>query len=220
MMGKIRVVVADDHEVVRHGLRFSLGVERDLTVVGEARTGEEAIEMAREKRPDVMLLDVKLGDMEGPEVCRKLLAVSPRTAVVMLTNYGQDGTVLRSLAAGAKGYVIKDIELAELKKIVRAVYRGHAVLDPKVTTSIITTAAGRAARADGGCASANPVASLSETDLAIIRHVSNGLTNREIAGLVHLSPHTVKGYIEKMRGALAVRSRAQIVAEALKRGLI
>ena len=138
----------------------------------------------------------------------------------MLTNYDQDGTVLRSLAAGAKGYVIKDIELAELKKIIRSVHRGHPVLDPKVTTPVITTAAGRGAGTGGSHAQANPMASLSATDLAIIRHVANGLTNREIAALVHLSPHTVKGYIEKMRDVLQVRSRAQIVAEALKHGLI
>jgi len=219
-MDKIRIVVADDHEVVRHGLRFSLGVERDMTVVGEARTGDEAIRMAGDKHPDVMLLDVKLEDMDGPDVCRKLMAVSPKTAVVMLTNYGQDGMVLRSLTAGAKGYVIKDVELAELKRIVRSVHRGHSVLDPKVTTPVITTAAGRGARMDGQHGQTNAAASLSETDLAIIRHVSNGLTNREIAEKVHLSPHTVKGYIEKMRGVLEVRSRAQIVAEAMKRGLI
>ena len=219
-MDKIRIVVADDHEVVRHGLRFSLGVERDMTVIGEARTGTEAIRMAGEKRPDVMLLDVKLEDMDGPDVCRQLLAASPKTAVVMLTNYGQDGMVLRSLTAGAKGYVIKDIELAELKKVVRSVHRGHSVLDPKVTSPVISTAAGHGARGDGGHGHAHSTPSLSETDLAIIRHVSKGLTNREIAALVHLSPHTVKGYIEKMRGVLAVRSRAQIVAEAMKRGLV
>jgi len=219
-MNKIRIMVADDHEVVRHGLRFSLGVEQDMTVVGEARTGTEAIRMAGEKRPDVMLLDVKLEDMDGPDVCRKVLPVSPKTAVVMLTNYGHDGMVLRSLTAGAKGYVLKDIELAELKKIIRSVHRGHSVLDPKVTTPVITTAASRGARADGQHGQAIPRASLSETDLAIIRHVSNGLTNREIAAMVHLSPHTIKGYIEKIRGVLEVRSRAQIVAEAMKRGLI
>src|SRR2546428_205639 len=219
-MDKIRIVVADDHEVVRHGLRFSLGVERDMTVIGEARTGHEAIRMAGEKRPDVMLLDVKLEDMDGPDVCRQLSAVSPKTAVVMLTNYGQDGMVLRSLTAGAKGYVIKDIELAELKKVVRSVHRGHSVLDPKVTSPVISTAAGRGARGDGRRGQANPTAALSETDPPIIRHVSTGMTDQEIAAMVHLSAHTVKGYIEKMRGVLEVRSRAQIVAEAMKRGLI
>jgi len=94
------------------------------------------------------------------------------------------------------------------------------VLDPKVTSPVISTAAGRGARGDGRRGQANPTAALSETDLAIIRHVSNGLTNREIAAMVHLSAHAVKGYIDKMRGVLEVRSRAQIVAEAMKRGLI
>jgi DNA-binding NarL/FixJ family response regulator len=107
-MTSIRIAIVDDHEVVRQGLRLSLELEADMTVVGEARTGAEAIDLARQRQPpDVMLLDVRLGDLDGPEVCRRVLDVAPRTAVVMLTNYLQDGLVFRSLAAGAKGYVIR-----------------------------------------------------------------------------------------------------------------
>src|SRR2546428_12354997 len=111
-----------------------------MAVVGEARTGEEALRIVADCKPDVVLLDVRLEGADGPEVCRRILEVAPGTAVVMLPNYIQDGFVLRSLMAGAKGYVIKDVQLSELKKMVRSVYRGGSVLDPKVTGQVILTA--------------------------------------------------------------------------------
>jgi two-component system NarL family response regulator len=217
-MAKIRIVVVDDHEVVRHGLRLSLELEPDMNVVGEARTGDEAVQVARERQPDVMLLDVRLGDDDGPEVCRRVIEVAPRTAVVMLTNYMQDGLVFRSLVAGAKGYVIKDVELGELKKMIRSVYRGASVLDPKVTSQVVSTVSGLAA--PSRTTRAVHAASLSDTDLAIIRSLSEGMTNKQIGHRVHLSPHTIKDRLEKIFAVLEVRSRTEVVAEALKRGLI
>ena len=219
-MAKIRIVVVDDHEVVRHGLRLSLDSEADMIIVGEARSGDEAVQVAREKQPDVMLLDVRLGEADGPDVCRRVIEVAPRTAVVMLTNYLQDGLVFRSLVAGAKGYVIKDVELDDLKKMIRKVYQGAAVLDPKVTTQVVTTVSGMAAAATKR---ANPVisaAALSETDLTIIRSLAEGMSNKQIGQRVHLSPHTIKDRLEKIFAVLDVRSRTEVVAEAMRRGLI
>lgn len=216
-MSKIRVVVVDDHAVVRHGLRLLLESEPDMVVAGEASTGAEAVQIARETRPDVMVLDVRLGDLDGPEVCRRVLLASPETAVVMLTNYQHDDLVLRSLLAGAKGYVIKDVQLDELKNVIRSVHRGDSVLDPKVTAQLVSTVVGAGGRGPGRRA---PSATLSETDLAIIRYLSVGLTNKEISTRVHLSPHTVKDHIEKICAVLGVRSRVEVVAEALRRGLI
>lgn len=208
---RISVAIVDDHEIVRHGLRQALERERDIAIVGEACTGVEAVRLAETLRPHVMLLDVKLEDVEGPEVCRRVLAASPGTAVVMLTSYLQDSIILRSLNAGAKGYLIKDVELAEVKRTIRAVYRGHSVLDPKVAPRVIANATNGYAR---------PSASLSDTDLAIVRFVAGGLTNKEIASRVHLSSHTVKDHLEKIATAFDVRSRAEIVAEAFRAGLI
>ena len=219
-MAKIRIVVVDDHEVVRHGLRLSLELEPDMMVVGEARTGEEAVQMVVADRPDVVLLDVRLEGADGPEVCRRILEVAPGTAVVMLTNYAQDGFVLRSLMAGAKGYVIKDVQLSELKKMVRSVFRGGSVLDPRVTGQIILTAKSAAEAPTARPAGARKMTSLSDTDLAILRHLSDGLTDKQIAGRVHLSPHTVKDHLEKIRALLDVGSRTEIVATALRRGLV
>ena len=219
-MPKIRIVVVDDHEVVRHGLRLSLELEPDMALIGEARTGEEALAMVADGKPDVVLLDVRLEGADGPEVCRRILEVAPRTAVVMLTNYDQDGFVLRSLMAGAKGYVIKDVQLSELKKMIRSVYRGGSVLDPKVTGQVISTVALAVDAPVVRPGGPRQVTTLSDTDLTILRHLAEGLTDKQIAGRVHLSPHTVKDHLEKIRGVLDVGSRTEIVATALRRGLV
>ena len=137
---RINVVIVDDHEIVRAGLKQALEREPDIAIIGEARTGNEAVHLAETLRPHVMLLDVKLEDIEGPEVCRRVLVASAGTAVVMLTSYCQDNMILKSLNAGAKGYLIKDVELAEVKRTIRAVYRGHSVLDPKVAPRVIANA--------------------------------------------------------------------------------
>ena len=209
---RITVAIVDDHEIVRAGLKQALEREPDIAIVGEARTGNEAVHVAEGLRPHVMLLDVKLEDVEGPEVCRRVLAASPGTAVVMLTSYCQDSIILKSLNAGAKGYLIKDVELAEVKRTIRAVYRGHSVLDPKVASRVIANAT----TGNNG----KPGATLSERDVAIIRYVAGGLTNKEIASLVHLSSHTIKDRLEKIASSFDVRSRAEIVAEAFRAGLI
>jgi DNA-binding NarL/FixJ family response regulator len=218
-MGKITIVIVDDHEVVRHGLRLALDAEADMTIVGEAATGEEAVALAQRHQPEVMLLDVRLGDADGPDICTRVLVASPKTSVVMLTNYLQDGLVFRSLTAGAKGYIIKDVELTELKKMIRTVYRGRSVLDPKVTGQVISTVTG-ANRTPTASDMAAHMARLADTDIAIIRALSEGMTNKQIGVRVHLSPHTIKDRLEKICDVLSVRSRTEVVAEAIRRGLI
>src|SRR5262249_3510837 len=143
-----------------------------------------------------------------------------RTAVVMLTNYLEDGFVLRSLMAGAKGYVIKDVQLSELKTMIRSVYRGGSVLDPKGAGQGIAPVASAGGAPAGAAPGWRPAAALPDTDLAILRHLSEGLTDKQIAGRVHLSPHTVKDHLEKIRALLDVGSRTEIVATALRRGLV
>ena len=216
--GRIRIVVVDDHEVIRHGVREVLKTEGDMDVVGEAACGSDAIRLAEELQPDVMLLDVKLADFDGPEVCERVLAVAPRTAVIMLTSYLQDGIILRSLTAGATGFLIKDIEINELRRTVRSVHRGHSVLDPKVASRVIASV-----MAENGPAAARKAAApprLSDVDVAILRHLAKGSTNKEIAGLVHLSTHTVKDHLQKIGISLDARTRTEMVAAALRAGLI
>jgi DNA-binding NarL/FixJ family response regulator len=211
---RIRIVVVDDHEVVRHGLRHFLEREADMAIVGEAGSGVDAIRLAEVTRPDVVLLDAKLGDIDGPDVCRRIVAASPATSVVMLTGYLQDGVVLQCLAAGAKGYLIKDVDLAEVTRTVRAVHRGESVLDPKVASRVIASATTRTGISPRGCAV------LSNSDRAIVQHVAAGLTNKQIAARVHLSPHTVKDRLERIAADLGVRSRTEIVVESMRAGLV
>jgi two-component system NarL family response regulator len=218
--GKIRIVVVDDHEVVRVGLCESLGGEPDMVVVGEARTGADGMRLAEQQRPDVVLLDVRLEDMDGPDVCRQLVALGSGLAVVMLTGHTQEGLIRRCLAAGARGYVIKDIELSELKRAIRSVHRGHTVLDPQITGSLVAQMTGGERDDDRHPVVGGFGTLLSDLEVRIVRQLADGLTVKEIAERVHLSPHTVKDRLAKIRAKLAARSRTTIVAEALKRGLI
>ncbi len=216
-MTRIRIAVVDDHEVVRQGLRATLEAEADMQIVGEAGTGEDAVRVARQQRPDVMLLDVRLAETDGPSVCARARAAAPKMAVVMLTSYRDNAMVVRSLAAGARGYVIKDVELTELKRTIRSVFRGHSVLDPKVAGRVISAAVETRPASSGA---AGGRMRLSDIDVAIIRDLARGLTNKEIARVIHRSPHTVKDRLEKIGAILDAHSRTEIVAEALRAGLI
>ncbi len=218
-MSKIRIVVVDDHEVVRVGLCESLEAEPDMVVVGDARTGADAVRVAQEQQPDVMLLDVKLEDMDGPDVCRRILTLVPKIAVVMFTGHTQEGLILRSLAAGAKGYVIKDVELAELKQAIRSVRRGHTVIPQDHWLTYRPDDRNRAG-GPGGQPAATPTAVLSDLEVRIVRQLADGRTIKQIAERVHLSPHTIKDRLAKIRAKVGARSRTGIVVEALKRGLI
>jgi DNA-binding NarL/FixJ family response regulator len=219
-MAKIRILIADDHEIVRLGLRAALEPEPDMTIVGEAQSGQQALTLAREQQPDVVLLDVKLGDMDGSEVCAQILHLRPRTTVIMLTNYSQDMVVLQSLNAGAKCYLLKDVPLEGLRGTIRTAFRGGAVLDPKVAPYVISKAVQRGAPASPDARGAGSAGPLSTTDLITVQQLARGLTNKEIGQRLHVSEHTIKDRLEKISAALGARSRTEIVAEAFRRGLI
>ena len=211
--GRIRVLVVDDHEMVREGLMAMLQPERDIEVVGQTGSGVAVVDLVESTRPDIVLLDARLPDISGVEVCRRLSQSHPDVAVVILTTYTDPDLVQECIQAGARGYVVKDVERFSLKESIRAVYRGQAVLAPQVAGHVIDRA--RTPQQAG-----SRRAALSASQVAILRLISRGHSNREIAAEVHLSENTVKTHIQEIFRKLGVRNRVEAAILAGKSGWI
>ncbi len=211
--GQIRVLIVDDHEMVREGLMAMLEPEPDFDVVGQTGRGAGVVELVEATRTDVVLLDARLPDVSGVEVCRRLSQSHPEVSVVILTTYTDPDLVQECIQAGARGYVVKDVERFSLKESIRAVYRGQAVLAPQVAGQVIEQARTR-----------QPVgsrrAALSASQVSILRLISRGHSNREIAAEVHLSENTVKTHIQEIFRKLGVRNRVEAAILAGKSGWI
>ena len=210
---RIRLLIVDDHEMVRVGLRAMLASDSEIDLVADAASGARAVSLARELRPDVVLLDARLPDLGGAEVCRRLCAEVPGIAVVMLTTFSDDDLVRRCIRAGARGYLLKDIERLDLGRSIRALMRGEAVIDPKIATILL-------AAARQGMESEEGEQPLNDRQRDVLRLVAEGLSNREIAERAHLSEHTVKGYVEEILERLGARNRVHAAILATKRGWI
>jgi len=213
MAARIRVLIVDDHEMVREGLMSMLRSEPDFEVVGQTGHGEEVAALVESTRPDVVLLDTRLPDISGVEVCRRLTRKHPEVAVVILTTYTDVELVEECLQAGARGYVVKDVERFSLKESIRAVHRGQAVLAPQVAGQLID-------RMRKGTLEEKRPAGLSASQVAILRLISRGHSNREIAADVHLSENTVKTHIQEIFRKLGVRNRVEAAILAGKSGWI
>ena len=212
MPARIRVLIVDDHEMVREGLMSMLRSEPDFEVVGQTGHGEEVAELVERSRPEVVLLDARLPDISGVEVCRRLSRTHPGVSVVILTTYTDIELVEECLQAGARGYVVKDVEKFSLKESIRAVSRGQAVLAPQVAGQIIDRMKNRPDE--------KRPAGLNASQIAILRLISRGHSNREIAADVHLSENTVKTHIQEIFRKLGVRNRVEAAILAGKSGWI
>ena len=208
---KIRVLIVDDHELVRVGLRTLLQAEADVEIVGEAGTGSQALTQARRLRPDVVLLDARLPDMPGADVCRDLVEALPDVAVAILTTYTDDDVVRQCIRAGARGYLLKEIPRIDLASSIRSLATGDSVIDRKVLPQVLAVAR-------QGSQSGDPDQPLSDRQRTILRLVADGLSNREIADQVHLSELTVKSYIEDLLKQLGARNRVHAAILATRRG--
>ena len=213
MATRIRVLIVDDHEMVREGLMSMLRSEPDFEVVGQTGHGEEVAELVESSRPDVVLLDARLPDISGVEVCRRLTRTHPAVSVVILTTYTDIELVEECLQAGARGYVVKDVERFSLKESIRAVSRGQAVLAPQVAGQIIERMKNRQP-------DEKRPAGLNASQVAILRLISRGHSNREIAADVHLSENTVKTHVQEIFRKLGVRNRVEAAILAGKSGWI
>ncbi len=209
----IRVVILDDHTIVRQGLRSVLELEADIEVVDDVGTPNEALDAVEEHQPDVMLLDLKLGDdrqAEGLDVCTEIVRHHPEVGVVILTTFHDQSMVRDALRRGARGYVLKDVDAADLLKIVRAVHRGESGFDTRSAALVVRSLAGEPP----------PDTNLTEREIEMVRLLARGLTNREIGQTSFISESTVKFHLRNIMAKLKVHRRAEVVFAASKRGLL
>ncbi len=203
----LRVMLVDDHEVVRGGVRAMLQATDDIIVTAEAASVQEAIDEAARSRPDVIVMDVRLTDGSGIEATRQIRADRPATRVLMLTSFADDEALFASIMAGASGYVLKQVNTAELLRAIRAVGRGESLLDPAVTTSVLDRL-----RKGKHLMQDEKLARLSPQEERILTAVADGKTNREIGDDLHLAEKTVKNYVSSILSKLEVARRAEAAA--------
>jgi DNA-binding NarL/FixJ family response regulator len=206
-MPEIRVMLVDDHEIVRQGLKSLLERREHFSVVGEAGSVAEAVEVAASVRPDVVVMDVRLPDGTGIAACRDIRAARPETRVLMLTSYADDEAVYAAIIAGAEGYLLKQTRGRELVSAVEAVARSESLLDPGVMSAVLTR---MRELASGG--HKDKLSGLTEQERRILGLIDEGKTNREIAQTVFLSEKTVKNYVSTILGKLGMERRAQAAA--------
>jgi DNA-binding NarL/FixJ family response regulator len=214
----IRVLVADDQALVRAGFRVLIESAPDIEVAGEAPNGEEAVALARAERPDVVLMDIRMPVLDGIEATRRI-AADPDLAgcrVLVLTTFEADEYVFEALRAGASGFLLKDVEPADLLRAIRVVAGGEALLSPSVTRRLIATFAGRPQRRVSG----RELEGLTEREREVLALVGQGKTNDEIAGELFVSPATVKTHVSRVMSKLYARDRAQLVVAAYESGLV
>lgn len=204
----IRILLVDDHPVVRHGLRGMLDAEPDLTVVGEASSGTAGVAAARELTPDIVLMDLRMPDGDGVQATGQILEVLPAAKVVVLTTYETDRDILRAIEAGASGYLLKDASPAELADAVRAAARGETVLAPSVASTLI-----RQVRAPAPPA-------LSAREVQVLRLVAQGKTNKAIASELLISEKTVHRHVSNIFLKLDLSTRAAATAYAYQHGIV
>ncbi|GAA3470517.1 response regulator transcription factor [Nonomuraea roseola] len=211
----IKVLLADDQALVRAGFRSLLARSKELTVVGEAATGDDAVRQARAAEPDVILMDIRMPGMDGIEATRRVLAERPATKVIILTTFDTDEHVFAALRAGASGFLTKEVEPAELRRAVAVVAAGESLLSPSVTRRVVEQFAQRPAPVCG-----DGLAVLTTREREVVRLVAEGLSNDQIAAKLVISPLTAKTHIARALMKLNVRDRVQLVILAYETGLV
>lgn len=208
MTNRIRIVIADDHPIVRSGLSGSLGSQPDFEVVGEAATGIQAVELASTLQPDLILMDIRMPELDGASATRRIIAENPAARVLVLTTYTTDADVLRAVESGAVGYLLKDVPHDELFRAVRTVARGERYLAHSVATRLMQQMARPAYEP------------LTHRETEVLQCVARGASNKQIAGELGIAEPTVKAHLVHIFGKLGVDSRTSAVRAGIERGVI
>jgi NarL family two-component system response regulator LiaR len=214
MTDQISIVITDDHALVRQGIRAFLELQPDLTVIGEADSGEAAVRKAAELIPDIMLMDLVMPGIGGVEATRQVKQASPHTQIIVLTSYHEDEYIFPALRAGALSYVLKDVGPDELAEIIRKAARDESVLHPRVAARVVQEI--RGAKRD----TPNLFIELSERELEVLRLIADGLTNAAIAEKLVISEKTVKGHVSNILSKLHIFDRTQAAVFAWQQGLM
>ena len=202
---RIRVLVVDDHPLVRRGIEHILAVESDMEMVGEAADGKEAIEKFQECRPHVVLMDLRMPRLDGTEASRLLLQLNPEACIIALTSYAGDEDIYRALEAGVRGYLLKEMMHTEVAKAIRAVHRGHRLLPSKVEDRL---------------ADQFPKLTLTDRELEVLGLMARGLSNREIARKLETANGTIKVHVQNILRKLGISDRTKAVTLAFERGIL
>ncbi len=213
MSEPIRILVADDHLIIRQGLRLILETQEGFEMVGEAADGEEAINLCKELKPDVVLMDLRMPGMDGLTAIERLRAKQPEIAVVILTTFNEDDLMMRGLQMGAKGYLLKDTDRETLFNTIRAASRGETLLRPDIMKRVLAHGRETAAATTGP-------ADLTERELEVLRGVAQGERSKEIALRLGITERTVKAHLASIYNRLGVDSRAAVIAVAAQRGIL
>lgn len=210
----IRLLLADDHNVLRQGMSQVIESQPDMTVVAQAANGQEAVTLTEQHRPDVILMDINMPEMDGVEASRQITAKHPKTGIIILTMYRRDDYVFEAIKAGASGYLLKEVELDELLAAIRSVSQGEAVIDSAIAGRVLA----ELRRPHKTIVKAEP--ELSERDLEILQLLAQGLKNQEIADRLFISEKTVRNRLSLIFRRLHLENRTQAVLYAMRKGLV
>lgn len=217
---KISVLVADDHAVVRQGLRLFIEMQSDMQVIGEGCNGLEAIELSARLAPDVILLDLLMPEMDGVEATRRILVSNPHARILILTSFGEDDYVFPAIRAGAQGYLLKDIQPRDLVQAIRETYQGKAQLHPDVARRLMIAVAGKApVQEPQPKATPQELQELTDREREVLELIARGLTNHQIAEKMVISEKTVKTHVSNLLDKLELEDRTRAAIWAIKHGL-